>query len=354
MSAPPPAPIRIPRRELAFATVAVALLLVYGAIGSRLAPLFAPSGSDATPTPTRPALPIEAPRLPGSIAFAIRGDIYVLREGSYSPRTAEGRNAQPHLTADGELYYSSTDTIEGRRLTNGSSVRAELHYSSIMRAGPGFTDEVVIDGLRARRSDGFHAVSWLLGPAVSPDGRSLAAIEDRGDGAADLIVVDLVSGDLSPVSRGAILADPAWSPDGSMLTVTTYNAEVPGILLWPLDAPAQARRIDDLPDGDAYAPAFHPDGGWIVYTLRLDGRNDLHAYEIETGRDVSLTAEGKSWGAVFSPDGDWVAFLRESGGVVDLYAMELGTALDSGAPLGAIKLTRGEGIDGQSRPSWGP
>jgi len=34
--------------------------------------------------------------------------------------------------------------------------------------------------------------------------------------------------------------------------------------------------------------------------------------------------------------------------------MDLGTALEGGAPREALKLTHGEGLDGASRPSWGP
>jgi hypothetical protein len=33
--------------------------------------------------------------------------------------------------------------------------------------------------------------------------------------------------------------------------------------------------------------------------------------------------------------------------------MELGPALTGGSPRAPIKLTRGEGIDGETRPSWG-
>jgi Tol biopolymer transport system component len=55
---------------------------------------------------------------------------------------------------------------------------------------------------------------------------------------------------------------------------------------------------------------------------------------------------------VFSPDGSSIAFLRESSGTIDLYAMDLGPALTGGSPKAAVKLTRGEGIDGESRPTW--
>jgi Tol biopolymer transport system component len=72
-----------------------------------------------------------------------------------------------------------------------------------------------------------------------------------------------------------------------------------------------------------------------------------------SSKDIALTNDGKSWNGVFSPDGKQMAFLREKDGVIDLYSMDLGDALTGGSPKSAIKLTRGEGIDGASRPAWG-
>jgi hypothetical protein len=39
--------------------------------------------------------------------------------------------------------------------------------------------------------------------------------------------------------------------------------------------------------------------------------------------------------------------------VIDLYSMDLSDAPTGGSAKDAIKLTRGEGIDGASRPAWG-
>jgi Tol biopolymer transport system component len=70
-------------------------------------------------------------------------------------------------------------------------------------------------------------------------------------------------------------------------------------------------------------------------------------------KDIALTSDGQSWNGVFSPDGKQMAFLREKDGVIDLYSMDLGEALTGGSSKSAVKLTRGEGIDGASRPAWG-
>lgn len=346
-------------RNLTFGAIAASLVLVYLFVAAQLAPVVGPTAGEPTPMPTRPPERTGAPRVPGAIAFVLRGDVYVLRDGRYAPLTSHGRSSQPELSDDGEtLLYARRETIDGRSITGGQVVKAQLGYSVIVRTpSAGGAEELVLDGLRRRSPDGFHDVWWYAGPALDPDGARIAVIAAGIETAADLhVLIPPRNGTGRPttlvLSQGAELADPAWSPDGETIAVTTYNTDVPGILLWDADRPGVAARLE-LPEGEAYRPSFSPDGEWILYTLRKDGRSDVHAYELETETDVALTSDGRSWNAVFSPDGDWIAFLRERGGTIDLYAMQLDGALDGGRPKEPVKLTQGEGIEGESRPSWG-
>ncbi len=342
------------RRELTFGVVAVLLIAAYAVGWSRLAPAVGSPASEPTPTPTRPAERTGAPRVPGAIAFVLRGDIYVLRDGRYAALTAEGRNQQPFLTADGStVYFARREEIDGKRVVDGAIVNAQIGYTSIVsKASGGGPETIVLDGLRQKRANGQHLVSWLLGPAVSPDGKHVAVTEDDGDGHADLALWTIAKNPVRTLlSQGSDLADPAWSRDGKSIAVTTYTSGVPGILVFDL-VKGTAERLAGLPAGDAYEPSYSPDGRWIVYTLRHDGKNDVHAFELATKKDVALTSDGASWGAVFSPDGSEIAFLHATDGTIDLYAMALGDALTGGAPEAPVRLTRGEGIDGASRPSW--
>lgn len=343
-------------RELIFGVIAIVLLASYVAFGSRLYASVGPVAGPPTPTPTAPRSEQPAPRVPGTLAFVIQGDVYVMRDGRFQHQTSEGRNQQPALSADGSvLAFVRRQQIDGRRiLGTGEIVNARLGYSDLMtKPSAGGAESILLTGLLQRdQGGGFHRVAWDLAPAFSPDGRRVAFIQDDADGAADLVVVDVQTKRVTPFSQGAELADPAWSPDGRTIATTTYNLDTPGLLLWSVDRPGTATRAAGLPDGEPYRPSFSPDGKWLVYTLRRDGRNDVHAYELATRRDLTLTGDGRSWNPVFSPDGSWVAFLREQGGVIDLYAMELADALSGGLPRPAVKLTSGQGIDGASRPTW--
>lgn len=343
-------------RELIFGLIAVALVVGYGVLGSRAAPLVLPAAAP-TPTPTKPASAVPAPQTSGTIAFALRGDVYMLRDGKYVSVTSDARSIEPNLSDDGRtLLFVRSEAINGKRTVDGQVTPAILRYTDIVKKDPsGGTESIVLSGLLVTATSGFHSVAWYTGPALSPDAKRFAVTSDAAvTGASDLEIFDLLTGKRALLlSEGSNLADPAWSPDGKTIAVTSYTLGEPHILLVPSDGRAAVPLAIKGTTGESYRPSYSPDGAWITYTLRHDGRNDVHAVDVKTGQDVALSNDGKSWNGVFSPDGKQIAFLRESGGLIDLYFMDVAEALTGGAQHGAVKLTRGEGIDGDSRPAWG-
>ena len=342
-------------RDLIFGALAVVLLVGYIALGQRVAPLLVP-GVAATPTPARPTGKVPAPTIGGTMAFVLRGDVFVLSGGHYVSRTEDGRAETPSVSPDGQtLYFARVEQIDGKSQVDGAVVNARLGYSNIVRkpAGGG-TEEILVNGL-TKAANGFHQVKWYLAPAVSPDGKRLALIEADPDGSSDLVLYDFAAKRITTfLSQGGDWTDPAWSPDGKTIVVTAYDGGAPELLLKAVDGGARATSVKGVPDGEPYRPSFSPDGKWITYTLRRDGKNDLHALELATGRDVALTNDGQSWNSTFSPDGTQVSFLRAQSFTIDLWVMDLGTALTTGgAPKAAMKITNGEGVDGADRPSWG-
>ncbi len=339
-------------REIVFGLVAMGLVVVYLSLGSRVGPLLVPAGSP-TPTPAKPVERVEAPRVSGAIAFVLRGDVYVLSGGGYVPITSEGRSQQPSLSADGKtIVFARVEQIDGKRVVDGQTVPALLRFTNVVRKDTaGGAETVVVSGL-TRSQSGFHEVTWFNAPALSPDGKRLAVTFDAGNGGSDLALYDAQSGRrMALLSQGSNLADPAWSPDGTTIAATSYTLGAPRLLLVSADGRA-ANPLKIVPDGEPYRPSYSPDGRWILYTLRHDGRNDLHVTQVSGTRDIALTTDGRSWNGVFSPDGRQVAFLREQAGTIDLFAMDLGEVLSGGVAKQPVKLTRGEGVDGEDRPAW--
>jgi Tol biopolymer transport system component len=341
-------------RDLIFGALAVALLGGYIVVGQRVAPLLVPSAA-ATPTPPRPTGNVSAPTIGGTIAFVLRGDVFTLTGGQYASRTEDGRAETPALSPDGQtVYFARVEEIDGKSTVDGAVVNARLGYSDIVaKPSRGGSEDILLTGL-TKATSGFHRVAWYLAPAPSPDGKKLAVIEAGQDGSSDLFLFDLVTKKApTRLSTGADWADPAWSPDGKTIVVTAYDSGTPELLLKPADGIARSTPLQGLPDGEPYRPTFTPDGRWIVYTLRHDGKNDLHAFEIATSRDIALTNDGQSWNPAVSPDGSQVAFLRSTSFTIDLWVLDLGGALGAGsASGGAQKITKGEGVDGANRPSW--
>ncbi|HEY8823325.1 MAG TPA: LpqB family beta-propeller domain-containing protein [Candidatus Limnocylindria bacterium] len=346
-------------RELVFAGVAAVLLVLYLGVGMRVGPAFLPPSSP-TPTPTKPVSLVTLPpgaslTVSGTIAFALRGDVYLLSGKGYVPLTSDGRSHQPSISTDGRtVFFARIEEIDGKRMVDGQIVPAHLRFSNVVsRSNDGSSETVLVNGL-VKSADGFHLVTWFDSPTVSPDGKRVAVVADNGNGYSDLVLYDALTGKVSAtLSDGSNLADPSWSPDGKTIAVTSYTLGNPRLLLVPADGRASIPLT--TADGEPYRASYSPDGTWLVYTLRHDNRNDLHAMQVTgtTKKDIALTDDGASWNGVFSPDGKQLAFLREKDGVIDLYSMDLGDALSGGSPKSAIKLTRGEGIDGASRPAWG-
>jgi len=139
-------------RDLIFGSLAVVLLVGYIAAGQRVAPLLLP-GAAATPTPPRPTGRVSAPTIGGTIAFILRGDVFVLTGGHYASRTEEGRSQTPAVTADGEQLYfatsrprprrmgsvsrSSRRTRMARRISSSSTLRRRRRRSRSRPAGTG-------------------------------------------------------------------------------------------------------------------------------------------------------------------------------------------------------------------------
>lgn len=168
---------------------------------------------------------------------------------------------------------------------------------------------------------------------------------------------------LSAYGDGVDYSLPAWSPDGTRIAYTqwtNFDGAPQNVRLqdqfaeiWTMAADGSDRRlvVDNHlfagSAGQAWIPAWSPDGQWIAYTLSPSGPAPAGAAAPEAnpapgavgpptssiGASVwivhpdgtgnrRLTPEGTdAVGAVWAPDGEWIAYLvSTSGGTSDIYA----------------------------------
>lgn len=148
--------------------------------------------------------------------------------------------------------------------------------------------------------------------------------------------------------RAAWSADPAWSPDGSLMAYTgTERTE----WVWLMNADGSAPRA--LAEG--LQPAWSPDGRRLAFArvfVHRRARTDVWVMNADGTGAVNVTGPGKPAGSAardqrpaWSPDGSRIAFSSDRGGNRDVYAV----APDGG---GLTRLTDDPAPD--STPAWSP
>jgi TolB protein len=110
------------------------------------------------------------------------------------------------------------------------------------------------------------------------------------------------------VTKGALDYNPAWSPDGKWIAITSERDGSADLYRMRPDGTGIERLTDD-PAYDDQA-AWSPDGKQIVFvTTRAGGTADLWILDVQTHRARPVTSgPGGDFRPSWSPDGKWIAF----------------------------------------------
>ncbi|HKY79860.1 MAG TPA: S9 family peptidase [Sphingobium sp.] len=174
---------------------------------------------------------------------------------------------------------------------------------------------------------------WFV-RAFSPEGRFLYANRtNAGMTESSIWRFDVATGEAVQISdsKRAYESAAALSPDGTRLTITSENAA--GVKQAFLLDLASGERVAMQPSGwEQTAGAFSPDGRIALALSNVDGRSEIHAFDVaaKAARRLPLpeghTADWFGTLPVFSPDGRQLLFPYSSGSATfDYWVMDVAT-----------------------------
>lgn len=218
-----------------------------------------------------------------------------------------------------ELVHQWQDHLKTSYLENTEIIRNNIHSGRII-CDEGFGN---------------------LYPAISPDGRQLAFISNKGQdymSLGKLYIYNLEKDTLSDTKCNAN-GPVQWSPDGKYLTYGArrepdrHGSHYYDVFLWDVKSEREIRLTNNA---RLNFPSFSPDGNRIVAVYNAGGTQNLALVSLPEeikGKDIS---EGVEWHLLtdleqgtqvfrprFSPDGSWIVCTTANLGLRDIYRFDL-------------------------------
>jgi len=183
-----------------------------------------------------------------------------------------------------------------------------------------------------------------LSPAWSPDGSRITYTSYR-DNNPDLWMTDLRNGRHTKLSAfPGINAGAEWSPDGSEIALTLSKDQDSEV--YALDPSGSILRRLTREWGIDVSPTYSPDGTRIAFVSARLGTPQIFLMDRDGSNVLRLTKlGGHNVSPAFSPDGSRVAFAGRDEGRFDIFVINVDGS-------GLRRLTQTEGDD--EDPTWSP
>lgn len=236
----------------------------------------------------------------GHIVFVRDGRIHV-----FDPKTGSAAPIDVSLSADTSQMLP--------RVVSADSFLQSLAPTPHGRLVLGARGDVLLYDPASDTATNLTTTSGVAerGPALSPDGRSVAYFSDE-TGEYRLHIRSLQSGDVRKVPielKPSFYQHIVWSPDSKRLAFSDRR-----LALWVVDGEiGGARRVttSPYPLQGAYRPAWSADGRSMAYArYEANGLRRVYVYSAQTGDSRPITDERiDASSPVFDPTGRYLYFI---------------------------------------------
>lgn len=177
-----------------------------------------------------------------------------------------------------------------------------------------FSSIVIMDAGTGRTRRIVDKCRWF-NPALSPDGRRIAAVEFTEDCRCAIVILDAETGLLFkriPAEDGAFLQSPSWAPDGRRIVMTFQKYIGKGLSMLDIDSGEFHGIL--TPRWDAVSNPVLWDR-YAIFSSPKSGIDNIHAVDLETGAEYRLTSVPfGAFSPQVSPDGTRLLFANHSPG----------------------------------------
>ena len=180
-----------------------------------------------------------------------------------------------------------------------------------------------MDRARKKLSSIVEGLAGVEAASLSPQGDRLAL--QINNGVSDTWVLDLTRGTRTRLTFGPIYNNaPQWSPDGNWIVYTSKRNGRFQLIRKPSDGGgAEEELLND--DQLLFPNDWSRDGKYILYSRGLPGTQDIWALPLERDRKpfqvVPSTPNTMRTYPVLSPDGRWLAYLSNESGSMQVYVV---------------------------------